>query len=110
MDGQLSGSILVVDPHLVIDHDAHRVTSDEKEVVLTPKEYDLLHFLAQKPDKIFEREELLKEVWHYDFFGDLRTVDIHVKRLREKLNMVSPEAAKMIRTVWEIGYKFQIQE
>ena len=105
----LNSKNLVVFTHLVIDHDAHRVTADNSEVSLTPKEYDLLHFLAKSPDKVFGREELLKEVWHYDFFGDLRTVDTHVKRLREKLNTVSPDASKMISTVWGIGYKFQIE-
>lgn len=101
---------IMVFPHITIDHTAHRVTAEDKEVSLTPKEYDLLHFLAKNPDKVFEREELLKEVWHYDFFGDLRTVDTHVKRLREKLNAASPDAAKTIGTIWGIGYKFQIQE
>lgn len=99
---------LVVFPHLTIDHDAHRVTADGTEVNLTPKEYELLYFLAKAPDKVFDREQLLKEVWHYDFFGDLRTVDTHVKRLREKLNRVSEKAAKMIVTVWGVGYKFEI--
>ena len=99
---------LVVFPHLTIDHDAHRVTADGQEVNLTPKEYELLYFLAKAPDKVFDREQLLKEVWHYDFFGDLRTVDTHVKRLREKLNRVSEEAAKMIVTVWGVGYKFEV--
>lgn len=99
---------IMIFPNITIDHNAHRVTAEEKEVSLTPKEYDLLHFLAKNPDKVFEREELLKEVWHYDFFGDLRTVDTHVKRLREKLNAASPEAAKVIGTIWGVGYKFQI--
>ncbi|MBD1378659.1 response regulator transcription factor [Metabacillus arenae] len=94
--------------HLTIDHDAHRVTADGKEVSLTPKEYELLYFLAKTPDKVYDREKLLKEVWQYEFFGDLRTVDTHVKRLREKLNKVSPEAAKMIVTVWGVGYKFEV--
>ena len=98
---------LVVFPHLMIDHDAHRVTAEGKEVNLTPKEYELLYFLAKTPDKVFDREQLLKEVWHYEFFGDLRTVDTHVKRLREKLTRVSPKAAKMIVTVWGVGYKFE---
>ncbi|WP_040228274.1 response regulator transcription factor [Bhargavaea cecembensis] len=98
---------LVVYPHLMIDHDAHRVTAEGKEVNLTPKEYELLYFLAKTPDKVFDREQLLKEVWHYEFFGDLRTVDTHVKRLREKLTRVSPKAAKMIVTVWGVGYKFE---
>ncbi|AMQ06903.1 MULTISPECIES: response regulator transcription factor [Sporosarcina] len=99
---------LVVFPQLTIDHDAHRVTAEGEEVGLTPKEYELLYFLAKSPDKVFDREQLLKEVWHYEFFGDLRTVDTHVKRLREKLSRVSEQAAKMIVTVWGVGYKFEI--
>lgn len=99
---------VIVFPHLTIDNDAHRVAADNKEVSLTPKEYELLYFLAKAPDKVFDREQLLKEVWHYEFFGDLRTVDTHVKRLREKLNKVSPDAARMIVTVWGVGYKFEV--
>jgi len=99
---------VIVFPALTIDHDAHRVLANGKEVSLTPKEYELLYFLAKSPDKVFDRELLLKEVWHYEFFGDLRTVDTHVKRLREKLNRVSEEAAAMIVTVWGVGYKFEV--
>ncbi len=99
---------VIVFPHLTIDNDAHRVVADGKEVSLTPKEYELLFFLAKSPDKVYDREQLLKEVWHYEFFGDLRTVDTHVKRLREKLNKVSEKAAKMIITVWGVGYKFEV--
>ena len=101
---------VIVYEHLVIDNDAHRVLADDHKVNLTPKEYELLLFLAKSPDKVFDREELLKEVWHYDFYGDLRTVDTHVKRLREKLSKVSPEASRMIHTVWGIGYKFEVNE
>src|SRR5690625_69415 len=101
---------LIVFPHLTIDLDAYRVTSNGEEISLTPKEYELLVFLAQSPDKVFRREDLLKEVWQYEFFGDLRTVDAHVKRLREKLTSVSEEAAKMIVTVWGIGYKLEVDE
>lgn len=101
---------IIVFPHLTIDYDAYRVTSGEKEINLTPKEYELLCFLAQSPDKVFKREELLKEVWQYEFFGDLRTVDTHVKRLREKLSNVSKEASKMIVTVWGVGYKFEVDD
>lgn len=98
----------IVFPHLIIEHDAHRVMAGGQEVSLTPKEYELLHYLAISPDKVFSREELLKDVWNYEFFGDLRTVDTHVKRLREKLNKVSPEAAAMITTVWGVGYKLEV--
>ncbi|MGC5324503.1 response regulator [Brevibacillus sp. SYSU BS000544] len=106
-DSTSSHSILVF-PELTIDHDAHKVLASSQEVNLTPKEYELLHYLALSPDKVFTREELLKDVWHYDFFGDLRTVDTHIKRLREKLNKVSPEAAQMIATVWGVGYKLEV--
>ncbi|NGQ94624.1 response regulator transcription factor [Brevibacillus sp. SYP-B805] len=106
-DSISSHSVLVF-PHLTIDHDAHKVTASGQEVNLTPKEYELLHYLALSPDKVFTREELLKDVWHYDFFGDLRTVDTHIKRLREKLNRVSPDAAQMIATVWGVGYKLEV--
>jgi len=99
---------VIVFPYITIDHDAHRVLAEGKEVSLTPKEYELLYFLAKSPDKVFDRELLLKEVWHYEFFGDLRTVDTHVKRLREKLNKVSEKAAGMIVTVWGVGYKFEV--
>ncbi|WP_409346566.1 response regulator transcription factor [Paenibacillus sp. MBLB4367] len=104
----VSSSNNIVFPHLVIEHDAHRVTAGGQEIALTPKEYELLHYLAITPDKVFSREELLKDVWNYEFFGDLRTVDTHVKRLREKLNKVSPDAAAMITTVWGVGYKLEV--
>ncbi|GKU81052.1 response regulator transcription factor [Niallia sp. NCCP-28] len=103
-----SSKDIIVFPYITIDHDAHRVLAEGKEVSLTPKEYELLYFLAKSPDKVFDRELLLKEVWHYEFFGDLRTVDTHVKRLREKLNKVSEKAAGMIVTVWGVGYKFEV--
>ncbi|OZM57159.1 DNA-binding response regulator [Lottiidibacillus patelloidae] len=99
---------VLVFPHIAIEKDAHRVTADGVEVNLTPKEYELLLYLASSPDTVFDREQLLKNVWNYDYFGDLRTVDTHVKRLREKLNKVSNDAAKMIITVWGIGYKFEV--
>lgn len=105
---EVASSNNIVFPHLIIEHDAHRVTAGGQEVALTPKEYELLHYLASSPDKVFSREELLKDVWNYEFFGDLRTVDTHVKRLREKLNKVSPEAATMITTVWGVGYKLEV--
>jgi two-component system, OmpR family, response regulator ResD len=108
LETETSARNVLVFPHMTIDNDAHRVTADGKEVALTPKEYELLHYMAQSPDKVFDREQLLKEVWQYEFFGDLRTVDTHVKRLREKLSKVSAEAAGMIVTVWGIGYKFEV--
>lgn len=108
LETDTSAKNIHVFPHMTIDNDAHRVTADGKEVALTPKEYELLNYMADSPDKVFDREQLLKEVWQYEFFGDLRTVDTHVKRLREKLSKVSTEAAGMIVTVWGIGYKFEV--
>jgi two-component system, OmpR family, response regulator ResD len=99
---------VIVFPELTIDHDAHEVRAGGTEVSLTPKEYELLHYLASSPDKVFTREELLRDVWNYEFFGDLRTVDTHIKRLREKLNRASPKAAAMIHTVWGVGYKLEV--
>jgi two-component system response regulator ResD len=96
--------------YLKIENDAHRVTAGGREVQLTPKEYELLHYLASSPDKVFSREDLLKDVWNYEFFGDLRTVDTHVKRLREKLNKASEDAAAMITTVWGVGYKLEVHK
>lgn len=104
---QGSTNVLVF-PHLTIDKDAYEVVADDQPVNLTPKEYELLYYLASSPNKVFSREELLKDVWHYEFFGDLRTVDTHIKRLREKLNKASPKAANMIATVWGVGYKFEV--
>ncbi len=98
---------LLVFNQLTIDNDAHRVSVDGQDIGLTQKEYELVYYLAQSPDKVFSREQLLKDVWNYEFFGDLRTVDTHVKRLREKLNRVSEETASMIATVWGVGYKFE---
>jgi two-component system response regulator ResD len=106
----LAASNDIVFAHLKIENDAHRVSADGKEIQLTPKEFELLHYLATSPDKVFSREDLLKNVWNYEFFGDLRTVDTHVKRLREKLNKVSEEAAAMITTVWGVGYKLEVHQ
>lgn len=105
-----SSKNLIVFPHLTIDLDAYKVTTAGKDVSLTPKEYELLCFLARSPDKVFNREDLLKEVWQYEFFGDLRTVDTHIKRLREKLTGASKEAANMITTVWGVGYKLEVDD
>ncbi|SFB88202.1 two-component system, OmpR family, response regulator ResD [Alkalibacterium subtropicum] len=102
-NGDVSDTLTL--PHLEIDNDSRRVTADGKAVNLTPKEYDLLHYLMSSPDQIFGREQLLREVWKYEFFGDLRTVDTHIKRLREKLKKESEVASKMIETVWGLGYK-----
>ncbi|WAH39076.1 response regulator transcription factor [Alicyclobacillus dauci] len=95
-------------PGLVIHIDARRVEVDGHEISLTPKEFDLLVYMAQRPDKVFSREELLRDVWNYQFYGDQRTVDTHIKRLREKLGQVSGPVSQYIVTVWGVGYKFEV--
>ncbi|HOJ10039.1 MAG TPA: response regulator transcription factor [Clostridiales bacterium] len=88
---------------LEIDFDSRNVTVDGTSVNLTPKEYELLNFFTMNPNKVFSREQLLNEVWGYDFYGDNRTVDTHVKMLRESLGGYR----KFIITVWGTGYKFE---
>jgi two-component system response regulator ResD len=97
-------------PGLVINIDSRKVLVEDQEVMLTPKEFDLLLYLAQRPEKVFSREELLRDVWDYQFFGDQRTVDTHVKRLREKLGRGSERVPLHIHTVWGVGYKFEVAD
>ena len=73
---------------------------------IPPKELELLYFLASNPNRVFTREQLLEEVWGFDYFGDSRTVDVHIKRLREKLE--GTEANWQLKTVWGVGYKFEV--
>ncbi|NMA55215.1 MAG: response regulator transcription factor [Firmicutes bacterium] len=96
-------------PGLTINHPSRRVEAAGTEVALTPKEYDLLHFLAQQKGRVFTREQLLERVWGYDFYGDLRTVDTHIKNLRDKLNQAG-QGAEYLVTVWGVGYKFEVKQ
>ncbi len=80
---------------------------DGKILEIPPKELELLYFLASNPNRVFTREQLLEEVWGFDYFGDSRTVDVHIKRLREKLEGV--EANWQLKTVWGVGYKFEVR-
>ncbi|WP_420819417.1 response regulator transcription factor [Paenibacillus thalictri] len=89
-----------------IEHHARRVMVEGSEISLTLKEYDLLRFLAMNERKTFSREELFIEVWKHEPSGDYRTVDSHIKRIREKMHAVTPVASQMITTVWGIGYRF----
>ena len=92
---------------LVIDMDAFELQVDGKKVDTPPKEMELLFYLASSPNRVYTRNQLLDEVWGFDYFGDSRTVDVHVKRLREKLEGVSEKWC--LRTVWGVGYKFEVQ-
>ncbi len=90
---------------LVIDLDAFELVVDGKKVDTPPKEMELLYHLAATPNRVYTRNQLLDEVWGFDYFGDSRTVDVHVKRLREKLEGVSDKWE--LKTVWGVGYKFE---
>lgn len=100
----------IVLPDLVIDDNAHSVTVGGVKISLAPKEYDLLHYLASSPERVFTRETLLKDVWKLDYFGDLRTVDTHIKRLRMKMKPFTAKVSAMITTVRGIGYKLEVHE
>ena len=93
---------------LCIDMDAFELTVDGKKVPTPPKEMELLYHLASTPNRVYTRNQLLDEVWGFDYFGDTRTVDVHIKRLREKLEGVSDKWA--LKTVWGVGYKFEAEE
>jgi DNA-binding response OmpR family regulator len=87
--------------NLRIDPERHEVTVDDRPIELRPKEFDLLTALARNPGVVFDRERLLKVAWGYDYYGDSRTVDVHVTWLREKLR----DSTARIQTVWGVGYK-----
>ena len=91
---------------LIIDMDAFELTVDGKKIDTPPKEMELLFYLASSPNRVYTRNQLLDEVWGFDYFGDSRTVDVHVKRLREKLEGVSESWS--LKTVWGVGYKFEV--
>lgn len=91
---------------LVINLDSYELLVDGKRVDTPPKELELLYHLAGSPNRVFTRNQLLDEVWGFDYFGDSRTVDVHIKRLREKLEGVSEGWS--LKTVWGVGYKFEV--
>ena len=91
---------------LVIDLDSYELIVDGKKIDTPPKEMELLFHLASAPNRVYTRNQLLDEVWGFDYFGDSRTVDVHIKRLREKLEGVSDQWR--LKTVWGVGYKFEL--
>ena len=91
---------------LTIDLDSYALVVDGKQVDTPPKELELLYHLASTPNRVYTRNQLLDEVWGFDYFGDSRTVDVHIKRLREKVENVSDQWS--LKTVWGVGYKFEL--
>ena len=93
---------------LVINLDSYELIVNGEKIDTPPKEMELLYHLASAPNRVFTRNQLLDEVWGFDYFGDSRTVDVHIKRLREKLEGVSDKWS--LKTVWGVGYKFEVEE
>lgn len=94
-------------PSLAINKSDYSITYQGKKVEVPPKELELFYFLASHPNQVFTRDQLLEKVWGYDFMGDTRTVDVHVKRLREKFG--SDGDRWELKTVWGVGYKFEVK-
>ena len=105
-DGDKEKPRRLVFDKLIIDLDSFELIVDGKRVETPPKEMELLYHLASTPNRVYTRNQLLDEVWGFDYFGDSRTVDVHVKRLREKLEGVSDKWS--LKTVWGVGYKFEV--
>ena len=93
---------------LEINLDSYELLVDGKKVDTPPKELELLYHLASTPNRVYPRNQLLDEVWGFDYFGDSRTVDVHIKRLREKIENVSDQWE--LKTVWGVGYKFEVRQ
>ena len=91
---------------LLVNMESYQLIINGKAVEAPPKEIELLYFLASNPHKVFTRDQLLDQVWGFEYTGDTRTVDVHIKRLREKLEGVSSKW--MLKTVWGVGYKFEL--
>jgi len=99
-------SNILIKHDMKIDRESRRVFIEEKEINLTAKEFDLLEILATNPDKVYSREQLLNLVWKYEYAGDARTVDVHIRRLREKIEKL-PSNPKYVFTKWGVGYYFK---
>jgi len=92
--------------NLILDCESRRVSVDGKEINLTAKEFDVLELLVKNPQKVYSRENLLNIVWGYEYVGDVRTVDVHIRRLREKIED-NPSEPRYVHTKWGVGYYFQ---
>ena len=103
---KIDDSNILIKHDMKIDRESRRVFIEGKEINLTAKEFDLLEILATNPDKVYSREQLLNLVWKYEYAGDARTVDVHIRRLREKIEKV-PSNPKYVFTKWGVGYYFK---
>lgn len=105
-DSKQNRSQVIQAGNLVLDCESRRVSVEGKEINLTAKEFDVLELLVQNPQKVYSRENLLNIVWGYEYLGDVRTVDVHIRRLREKIE-TNPSEPKYVHTKWGVGYYFQ---
>ena len=96
-------------PGLIINQSNYSVNYHDKDIEMPPKELELLFFLASHPNQVFTREQLLNQIWGYEYDGDTRTVDVHIKRIREKLDNDDHNEPWGIKTVWGVGYKFEVK-
>ncbi len=108
VDNKATNSKEIDYPNLNINLNTYELKLGGKQVEIPPKELELLYFLCSHPNNVFTRDQLLDQVWGYDFFGDSRTVDVHIKRLREKLEEYADQW--QLKTVWGVGYKFEIKQ
>ena len=99
----------IIYPNIAINLTNYELKINGEVVDIPPKELELLYYLATNPNKVFTREQLLETVWGFDYFGDSRTVDVHVKRLREKLELAGENVNWQLKTVWGVGYKFEVK-
>ena|SRR5690554_6430654 len=95
----------IIYPNLTINLSNYTLTYHGERLELPPKELELLYFLASNPNRVYTREQLLDKIWGYDYYGETRTVDVHIKRIREKFNKEEPWR---IKTIWSVGYKFEM--
>ncbi|HHW93623.1 MAG TPA: response regulator transcription factor [Clostridiaceae bacterium] len=96
-------------PELVVDRIRYTVRIGDQEIDMPPKELELLFFLATHPNRVFTRDQILENIWGMDYYGEQRTVDVHIKRIREKLDVID-HPLWQIKTVWSVGYKFEVKD
>lgn len=106
-EGEIDGDRIVKFDKLTVNLTNYELIIDGKQVDAPPKELELIFHLASNPNRVYSRDQLLDEVWGFEYYGDSRTVDVHIKRLREKLEGVSDQWS--IKTVWSVGYKFELK-
>ncbi len=96
-------------PGLIVDRIRYAVRIGDQEIDMPPKELELLFFLATHPNRVFTRDQILENIWGMDYYGEQRTVDVHIKRIREKLDVID-HPLWQIKTVWSVGYKFEVKD